>query len=87
MIILACVSLNTAVPLLTIQFFPEKRALSKSALSERSIFITNCDNWLVPLVPEGYFHNYVISDGVCKYFEPTKESKHGLISLKSMVYI
>jgi hypothetical protein len=29
----------------------------------------------------------VIRDGVCKYYDSTKESKHGLISFKSIFYI
>jgi hypothetical protein len=43
--------------------------------------------WLVMFVPVGCFYNYIIGDGVDKYYESTKESNNGIISLKSVFYI
>lgn len=48
--------------------------LEETALSERHISIRILVN-LVLFVPVGYFYSYVISDGVCKYYESPKESK------------
>jgi hypothetical protein len=63
-----------------------KTALSESALSERRVSVRILVN-LVSSVRVGYFYSYVIVGGVCKYYDSVKESKHGLISFESILYI